>query len=233
LRLSVELARQAADAAPAPPAPAVVAGRHRWVAASVGPYGATVGGGTEYVGHYGLSVAELRAWHRPRLAALVAAEPDVLAVETIPALGEVEAVLAEVHGLGVPCWISLTSDGESTREGDPLTEAFAMVRGVPEVIAIGVNCCPDDNLESVMRSAVAISGKPAIGYPNSGEGWDGVGREWTGEPVFVADHAVDWVSAGARLVGGCCRVTPGDIAALSRHLAISSGLIEPPHGQVD
>lgn len=55
----------------------------RWVAASVGPYGATADG-LEYRGDYGLSVADLRAWHRPRLEILAEAGADLLAVETIP-----------------------------------------------------------------------------------------------------------------------------------------------------
>ena len=40
--------------------------------------------GSEYVGHYGVDDATLRDFHRPRLAALLAAGPDVLACETLP-----------------------------------------------------------------------------------------------------------------------------------------------------
>ncbi|MEZ5097435.1 MAG: homocysteine S-methyltransferase family protein [Nocardioides sp.] len=92
LRLSVTLAREAAEAA----------GDERWVAASVGPYGAALEGGQEYVGDYDLDGAGLRAWHRPRLAVLAEAGADLLAVETVPSLAEVEAVLAEVADLGCP-----------------------------------------------------------------------------------------------------------------------------------
>ena len=67
----------------------------------------------------GCSVAELRAWHRPRIAALVEAGVDVLALETIPCLAEVEALLLEVAGTGVPCWLSVTCAGEQTRAGEP------------------------------------------------------------------------------------------------------------------
>ena len=81
LRRSVRLAREAAGE---------FAGE-RWVAASVGPYGASLADGSEYRGDYGLSVDELRAWHRPRLAVLAEAGADLLACETIPCLAEVEA----------------------------------------------------------------------------------------------------------------------------------------------
>ncbi|HEY8589787.1 MAG TPA: homocysteine S-methyltransferase family protein, partial [Naasia sp.] len=53
-----------------------------WVAASVGPYGAMLADGSEYRGNYGLTVAQLREWHRPRLELLAASGPDLLAVET-------------------------------------------------------------------------------------------------------------------------------------------------------
>ena len=115
-------------------------GRARWVAGSVGPYGAALADGSEYRGDYALSVAELRAWHRPRIAALAEAGVDVLALETIPCLAEVEALLAEVAGTGVPCWLSLTCAGERTRAGEPAYAGFAMARDVEEVVAVGVNC---------------------------------------------------------------------------------------------
>ena len=86
LRRSVELAQAARDEV-------ADDGRERWVAASVGPYGATLADGSEYRGRYGLSVAELAAWHRRRLEVLADAGPDVLALETIPDLDEAEALL--------------------------------------------------------------------------------------------------------------------------------------------
>ena len=109
------------------------------MAGSLGPYGAS-GRRLGYRGDYGLSVAWLRAWHRPRIAALVEAGVDVLAVETIPCLAEVEALLLELAGTGVPCWLSLTCAGSRTRAGEPAYEGFAMARDVAEVVAVGVNC---------------------------------------------------------------------------------------------
>ena len=67
MRRCVELATQARDEASA------ADGVQRWVAASIGPYGAALADGSEYRGNYGLSVDELRRWHRPRLEVL--AEP--------------------------------------------------------------------------------------------------------------------------------------------------------------
>ena len=106
----------------------------------MGPYGASLADGSEYRGDYGRSVAELRAWHRPRIAALVEAGVDVLALETIPTLVEVEALLQEVAGTGVPCWLSITAAGDRTRAGEPAYAAFALAAEIPEVVAVGVNC---------------------------------------------------------------------------------------------
>ena len=133
LRRSVSLAAAARDAA-APDG---------WVAASVGPYGAVLADGSEYRGDYDLDVAGLRAFHRPRLdvlASTVGEGADVLAIETIPCLAEVEAVLAELDGTGVPAWLSLTAADGRTRQGEHLWEAFAMAADVAEVIAVGINC---------------------------------------------------------------------------------------------
>ena len=194
-------------------------GQDRWVAGSVGPYGAALADGSEYRGDYGLSVAELRAWHRPRIAALAEAGPDLLALETIPCLAEVEALLAEVAGTGMPCWLSLTCTGERTRAGEPAYAGFGMTRDVDEVIAVGVNCLDPADVGVLVRQAAAASGgKPVVAYPNRGETWDPVRRRWIGPGRFDPDAVRDWVEAGARLVGGCCRVTPDDIRALSANL---------------
>ena len=61
---------------------------------------------------------------------------------------------------------------------------------------------------------------PFAVYPNSGEEWDRVGRRWTGaqEEASLTASVPALVEAGARLVGGCCRVTPRDIAAIAAQL---------------
>src|SRR4030095_10661563 len=59
-----------------------------FIAASVGPYGAFLANGEEYVGNYGLTEQELMDFHRPRMQALIEAGADMLACETIPSLIE-------------------------------------------------------------------------------------------------------------------------------------------------
>ncbi|MFF1280859.1 homocysteine S-methyltransferase [Streptomyces sp. NPDC058299] len=213
LALSVELARTAARRA---------AGtgirRPLWVAASVGPYGAMRADGSEYRGRYGLSVAELERFHRPRIEVLAAAAPDVLALETVPDADEAAALLRAVRGLGVPAWLSYTVDGRRTRAGQPLEEAFALAADADEVIAVGVNCCAPRDVGPAAEIAARVTGKPVVVYPNSGEAWDAGARAWTGRTTFTAEQVTGWREAGARLIGGCCRVGPDTIASIGRAL---------------
>ncbi|MFD5904133.1 homocysteine S-methyltransferase [Streptomyces microflavus] len=210
LARSVELARRAAGAARrADP------GREVWVAASVGPYGAMLADGSEYRGRYGLTVRELEHFHRPRMAALAEAEPDVLALETVPDVDEAEAVVRVAEETGLPVWLSYSVAGGRTRAGQPLEEAFAVAAGREAVVAVGVNCCDPAEAEEAVRVAVAVTGKPAVVYPNSGEGWDAGGRGWTGRSTFDPGRVRAWTRAGARLVGGCCRVGPDRIKELA------------------
>ena len=209
LRRSIVLAQAARDEV----------GGDRWVAASVGPYGAALANGEEYVGRYGLTVAQLADWHRPRLEIFADAGADVLAIETVPDVDEAEALVGLVGDLGVPAWLSYTVAGTATRAGQPLADAFAVATDVPEIVAVGVNCCDPDDVLAAVEIARDVTGKPVIVYPNSGEAWDGERRTWIGQGRWSADLAPQWAAAGARIIGGCCRVYPDDIAALAAAVA--------------
>ena len=207
LRRSVALAREGAPDA--------------WVAGSVGPYGAMLADGSEYTGGYvtDVGVRELRAFHRPRMAVLAEAGADVLACETVPAAAEAEALLAEAADLGVPVWLSLTTvlgdDGVvRTRHGEPAADVFAMAAGVPEVVAVGVNCTDPVGVPAAIAAA-RPAGVPVVAYPNSGERWDATARRWTGTRGLPDAAVRTWLDDGARLVGGCCRVGPADVAGIA------------------
>ncbi|MEU2616991.1 homocysteine S-methyltransferase [Streptomyces sp. NPDC007157] len=190
--------------------------RPLWVAASVGPYGAMLADGSEYRGRYGLSVGELERFHRPRLEVLAGAGPDVLALETVPDTEEAAAMLRAVRGLGVPAWLSYSVAGGRTRAGQPLEEAFALASDVDEVIAVGVNCCAPEEVPGAVEVAARVTGKPVVVYPNSGEVWDAEARAWTGRSLFDPGQVEGWRDAGARLIGGCCRVGPEAIGGIAR-----------------
>lgn len=195
-------------------------GLHAWVAGSVGAYGALLADGSEYTGDHGLgdereTVRRLVEVHGPRVDALLVAGADVLACETVPRAAEVEALATVLERTGVTAWVSLTiaPGGLTTRLGEPLLDAVAPLLDVPGVVAVGVNCVrPEDVLPAL--DALAGAGLPLVACPNSGETWDAAAQRWSGSAGWDAAAVPSWLTAGARLVGGCCRVGPDQVAGV-------------------
>lgn len=208
LHRSVALAARAAEAAD----------HEVWVAASVGPYGAVLADGSEYRGRYGLTVRELVAFHRPRVEALLAAGPDVLALETVPDPDEAEALLTVLAESGAPAWLSYTVAGDRTRSGAPLSEAFALAARAPQVIALGVNCCDPADVLPALETAAAATAKSLLAYPNDGSVWDAATGTWNPPAAHAPWPTAAWHRTGARLIGGCCRIDPARITELARDL---------------
>ena len=196
--------------------------RELLVAASVGPYGAISHDGAEYRGDYGLSVDALVDFHAKRFEVLSAAGADLLACETIPVLDEARAYAALLaRNPRALAWLSFTSpDGVHTSHGEPLVECARLADGIPNVIAVGVNCVKPEIVAEAIRAMKAGTGKPIVVYPNSGESWSAGDESWHGAPgrEDLATLAPEWIQAGAGLVGGCCRVGPGQIAKLAAAL---------------
>jgi homocysteine S-methyltransferase len=197
-----------------------------FVAASIGPYGAMLADGSEYRGEYGRTVAELADFHRERFRVLAETGADVLAVETIPEIEEALAVVLLLGELpGTAAWISFScADGGHLRGGAPIEAAVEAISDAPGVVATGVNCTAPEHVDELIERIRSVSSLPIAVYPNSGEGWDAVARRWTGTGAGRVDGeaAVRWRSAGALLIGGCCRVSPNQVGAMGQALAIGS-----------
>lgn len=211
IRRSVRLAREATDGRP-----------DRLVAASVGPYGAVLGDGSEYRGNYGLTAAQLRDFHAPRIELLAAEGPDLLAVETIPDLLEAQVLVDLIGQFDVPAWLSFTIEGDRTRAGQPLTEAFGVGSAAANLLAVGVNCCVPGDVLPAIELARQAGGMPAVAYPNAGETWDADHHRWVGHPTYDVHLVPGWLDAGADYVGGCCRVGPAGIAQVAEVIAARS-----------
>lgn len=209
LGLSVRIARDVRDERP---------GTGLLVAASVGPYGASLADGSEYRGRYGVPPATLRDFHARRIDVLVEAGPDLLAVETVPDAEEAEVLVPLLEDAGLPAWFSYSVDGDRTRAGQPLADAYGLLADSSVLVAAGVNCARPADVLGAVEAAVAATGLPAVAYPNRGEEWDAVAKVWVGTGGVPLDLARSWVTAGASYVGGCCRVGPADIAALAAGL---------------
>lgn len=214
LDLSVELAHEAR-------ALAGLSDGNAWVLASVGPYGASLGDGSEYTGDYGSSfgIDELRSWHRKRLRRLANTGADALLCETIPSLDEGRALAREVTDLRSPAILSFTVDDGALRSGEAIGEAARIAHEAENVIAVGVNCSDAAQATIALRQLREETDLPLVVYPNSGEHWDARQRSWNGGAKSLEDSVDEWVSLGARLVGGCCRVDVEGIAKIASQLA--------------
>ncbi|MCM1013760.1 MULTISPECIES: homocysteine S-methyltransferase [unclassified Brevibacterium] len=195
------------------------------IAGSVGPYGAALGDGSEYTGDYRLTAGEFAAFHRPRIDALVDSGVDVLALETQPCLPEIRVLAELVDAHAVPAWLTVTlsDDGTHLPDGTPLSAVAEAVAGTPLIRGLGVNCVRPSLVAPALAALAAATDLPLIAYPNSGETYDAATMRWTtGAATPAAWPVATWTRLGARLIGGCCRTTPDDIAVLAGRLRASS-----------
>jgi len=209
VKLSVELARKVA------PTGGLVAG-------SVGSYGASLHNGAEYTGDFpGMDEAALIEFHRPRIMALIEAECDILACETIPCLIEARALTMLLREVKFPAWVTFSCRSESeVCSGESLQDCIALVGACEYVVGAGVNCTNPSYISDLVTicRATLPSNKHVVVYPNSGEEWCGESHTWksgtaASDTAFV-NMAREWIARGADCVGGCCRTTPATIKVL-------------------
>jgi homocysteine S-methyltransferase len=185
------------------------------VAASVGPYGASLADGSEYTGDYDLEVAGLYHFHKRRWQILANSAADILACETIPSYPELQALtrlLGETPGR--TAWFSFSCrDGAHISDGTPLVDCITPANRMMQVVAVGVNCTAPRFIPSLLALLQEASNKPIIVYPNSGETYDAANNRWLGEsvPAEFGTYSREWRKAGATLIGGCCRTRPEHI----------------------
>ena len=183
------------------------------VAASVGPYGASLADGSEYKGNYGVSKQELIDFHARRLEVLISTSPDYLALETMPDTFEVEVLLELLSDCPIPFWVSYScKEGNQTNAGQSFQSAVDLAQSA---MAVGINCTKPELIADLLRSAK--SNKPYVVYPNSGRVWDAKNKVWTGSAAvgFSNDLIRQWVEAGAEIIGGCCGIGATEIAELN------------------
>ena len=89
---------------------------------------------------------------------------------------------------------------------------------------LGVNCIPPEIvLPLIGELRRAAPDKAVVVYPNSGEIYRSEDNSWQGTttPLQCERAAAEWIAAGANLVGGCCRIGPAQIAAMSQSVTNS------------
>lgn len=211
LALSVTIAKKAAE------------GTEAKVAASIGPYGATLHDGSEYRGNYGVSEEDLVKFHSERIAVLESAGPDILLAETIPDLVEANALAKALSKSQVPVWISFTAgDGEVLWSGDRIEDAVKAVSVIPGLQAVGFNCVNPELIPQLVAQVRSVSNIPIAIYPNKGGSWDSEAGEWSYQNGKSLDAFwPEWKDLGVSYVGGCCGLDSKDISALSEAVSTS------------
>jgi homocysteine S-methyltransferase len=188
------------------------------VAASIGPYGATLADGSEYTGDYAIPAAGLREFHEPRISLLDGSAADLIACETIPNIDEASVLAELLRTTGKPAWVAFScKDGKHISDWSLLRDACALFTQHPGVLAVGVNCTPPQFISSLIAEArTGAPDKAIVVYPNSGETYHADDNSWSGDRQVAAFgfRVGDWWQAGARVIGGCCRTGPAEIAQI-------------------
>lgn len=185
------------------------------VAASIGPYGAGPGKGTDYDGAYDLRRGELQRWHARRIAVLADTDADFLLAETIPNVEEAAALLELLEEQPKPFALSIT--GAIAADPEKLSRVIELANQSPRLGALGVNCVDPSRACAVVKQLRSGTDKPLLACPNSGENWDHGACDWQPAPtgaMSLTEAAVELHATGVSLVGGCCRVGPAEIRQL-------------------
>jgi len=92
--------------------------------------------------------------------------------------------------------------------------------------AIGINCVPAPWIASIIQTLRrrVPTAMPLIAYANVGradpvKGWINTDAV---DPGRYAEYAMQWIDAGATIVGGCCGTTPDTIRAMRSALSVRS-----------
>ncbi|MDO4813753.1 MAG: homocysteine S-methyltransferase [Gemella sp.] len=190
----------------------------------VGPYAGYLADGSEYTGDYGsITKEELKDFHRERIAILLEEGSDLLALETIPNILEVEALielLAEEFA-DSEAYLSVTSqDGKTLSDGTSIEDFMKIVGDSKQILALGLNCSSAKNSDEFLKKLASLTDKPLVAYPNSGEIYDGATQSWKEDAhaCSVVDYSADWLDQGVKVIGGCCRTRPSHIEELSKKI---------------
>ena len=192
------------------------------VAASIGPYGAFLADGSEYLGKYDIDEGELYAFHKDRWQVLANTKADLLACETIPSRREAGVLLRLLQETPHRwAWLSFSCrDATRISDGSSLADVARECAAEERVAAIGINCTSPEFVSSLIAEARQATDKPIIVYPNSGEEYDVATKEWVGSPQVIdwAQAFDEWTRLGAVGIGGCCRIGPQEIATVRQQV---------------
>lgn len=184
------------------------------IAGSIGPLG-------KLLDPYGpLSYGEAISAYHEQAVSLVEAGVDLIVVETQFDLKEAKAAVEAVRSTSnLPLVCSFSYDrGTRTMMGVGPAD-MAQELGNSGINVVGINCgrSLEDNLHALeelkQATELPIWFKPNAGLPFVDE----VGNtRYTVSPEDMGSAAISWLSAGAKILGGCCGTTPQHLQSISK-----------------
>jgi methionine synthase I (cobalamin-dependent) len=95
------------------------------------------------------------------------------------------------------------------------------------VDVIGINCgrSLDENLAG-LKAMRAVTDKPLWMKPNAGlpRMTDDDVAIYEITPEMMGDHALQWIGAGAQVIGGCCGTSPAHLREIAKAAAAARTL---------
>jgi methionine synthase / methylenetetrahydrofolate reductase (NADH) len=189
-----------------------------FVGGSVGPLGVRI----EPLGK--TSLEEARAAFREQIAALVEGGVDVVLLETFGYLVEIHQALLAAREVApkIPVVAHVTIDEDGNCLDGSTPEIFAPRLEAWGADVVGCNCSVGpvamlDAMEKVRaNTSLPLAAQPNAGIPRSVEGRN----IYLCSPEYMASYARKFVTAGVRLVGGCCGTTPDHIRVMKSALRV-------------
>jgi homocysteine S-methyltransferase len=183
-----------------------------WVAGSIGPLGVRI----EPWGRTGVDEAE--AAFGEQAQALIEGGVELFMLETFRDLNELLAAIRAIRrasSLPIVAQMTTEEDGHSLDGSPPETFTPELERAGADVIGVNCSVGPAAMLETVETMARLTHARLAA-QPNAGKPRDVDGRNlYLCSPEYMATYARRFISAGVRLVGGCCGTTPEHIRQIA------------------
>jgi 5-methyltetrahydrofolate--homocysteine methyltransferase len=159
-------------------------------------------------------------------AALRAGGVDVFWLETMSALEEVEAAVEGVRQAapGAPVVVTMSFDTHGHTMMGVSPQQAAKELTALGAAAVGGNCGlgPAELLPAMVAMRASTPYAVLVAKPNAGLPVLEDGRAvYRGSPGEMADYARRLVSAGVRIVGGCCGSAPSHLRAMAEALGVT------------
>jgi len=159
-------------------------------------------------------------------AALIAGGVDLIWIETMSHLSEIGAAIRGTRraSAGIPIIATMTFDtrGFTMMGVSPEQAARSLVEAGAD--AVGGNCGngPDELLPVIAKMHAVAPEAILVAKSNAGmpELID-MRAVYRAEPSTMAEAALGFQAAGARIVGACCGSTPGHLAAMAEALGLA------------